>query len=1010
MKAHILKISGAKNEKEFYKMFPTQESFMAKHGKELHQLLSMQNGGDTNKNGVPDIFEVIQPERQVQAGEYPPNPNFNFHRFGNNPYTSNQPPQADMSYGNQGIFTKQNPMQPQDPFARKDYAGQWAKNNPLPSGINPAPASELALPKSSYPKATGPSDNPWETIGNMMPGVGKVVGGFKALKAERDALKGAQQWNQVSAAALKASQTPDVNMYTDIADTQRRLRQALTPTRDANALFPTYGVGTNVLTKHGGKMNFGGEIMNTFAPGDIYDDLGYEPLSQSDQVKSFAYGGPMAQAGFNLSGMLGAGADSSFDWTGAGNAAGNLTGNLFGNNAGARIGGGAADIFGVIPGVGPIASAIAKPLFSTIGGLFDRNPRRTEQQQRQMMGNISNMSGVSALKGFQNEYSGVFRTGGNLRTNSVGDIETISGGYLEPMSYNPYTPGTGITSMIRGQSHDESNGRHSGVIMNYAGNQVEAERGEPISERQDGGNVGNTSAVIAGDQTFNDLGATLYPELAPYKGQKVKNINAEIAREDAKNNKFSKKNTSMLKNFEVKTPFDKLTMNSLTLNQKGIDAQYKHNADKVNKLLEYQDAVNKTAEEWGVDSGQLSRGKLKFDKTNVAQDGTSIYKHHPTAENYLNFNLPNEAPDEIWKGTNYANKWEPKVNAAFSDTDMANKIITDIENYQGEDAKDVKNILALEKTKSGKIARAYELATDQKVGPYHKIMNALIDKHTPKPPPAQTTAQTTTINPNYGVTPYRQAGWETIAGQILPWIRKTPGEPLLGDQLAGEMFAMSNNQVEPVQARFYRPELDVPYDISYQDQLNENQADFNAMQRAVGNNPEALAALAAQKYGANSKILGEQFRANQAMKNQVYSGNRATLNDAQLKNLGIADQQYVRQAQAKSNTKLAMQEALNSVASKIGQNRLENRTLQTYANMFPQYSYDKNFNILNTGAPAQFDINQGIYQADDRGITHVPVYDKKGKVIGMKPIGETDKKAEEKVARQGNIVKAFKGY
>src|SRR6187399_484949 len=279
MKAHILKISGAKNEKEFYKMFPTQESFMAKHGKELHQLLSMQNGGDTNKNGVPDIFDAIQPERQVQAGEYPPNPNFNFHRFGNNPYTSKQPPQADMSYGNQGIFAKQNPMQPQDPFARKDYAAEWAKNNPLPSGINPAPASELALPKSNYPKATGPSNNPWETIGNMIPGVGKIVGGFKALKAERDALKGAQQWNQVSAAALKASQTPDVNKYTDIADTQRKFRQSITPTVDANALFPTYGVGTT-LGKHGAKMNHGGEIMNTFAPGDIYDDLGYEPLSQ----------------------------------------------------------------------------------------------------------------------------------------------------------------------------------------------------------------------------------------------------------------------------------------------------------------------------------------------------------------------------------------------------------------------------------------------------------------------------------------------------------------------------------------------------------------------------------------------------------------------------------------------------------------------------------------------------------------------------------------------------------
>ena len=35
MKAQILKIAGVKNEKEFYKKFPTEEAFMKKHGKEL---------------------------------------------------------------------------------------------------------------------------------------------------------------------------------------------------------------------------------------------------------------------------------------------------------------------------------------------------------------------------------------------------------------------------------------------------------------------------------------------------------------------------------------------------------------------------------------------------------------------------------------------------------------------------------------------------------------------------------------------------------------------------------------------------------------------------------------------------------------------------------------------------------------------------------------------------------------------------------------------------------------
>jgi len=203
--------------------------------------------------------------------------------------------------------------------------------------------------------------------------------------------------------------------------------------------------------------------------------------------------------------------------------------------------------------------------------------------------------------------------------------------------------------------------------------------------------------------------------------------------------------------------------------------------------------------------------------------------------------------------------------------------------------------------------------------------------------------------------------------------------------------------------------------------LNENQASFNALTRQAGANPEALAALAGQKYGADSSVLAEQFRANQAKKDQVYSQNRQTLNQAQQTNLGIADQQYVRQAQAKSNTKVAMQEALNSIASKIGQNRLENRTLQTYANMFPDFSYDRNYSIRKTGAPTTFNMPVVYNAAGD--ITHVALYDKEGKIYDYRPISAEEqktmgKKTTEKPSlatesivkkeRNGGLVKAFR--
>ncbi len=55
----MLKIAGVKSEKEFYKKFPTEESFMAKHGKKLHKaamgksMVNKQLHQLTEWDGVP---------------------------------------------------------------------------------------------------------------------------------------------------------------------------------------------------------------------------------------------------------------------------------------------------------------------------------------------------------------------------------------------------------------------------------------------------------------------------------------------------------------------------------------------------------------------------------------------------------------------------------------------------------------------------------------------------------------------------------------------------------------------------------------------------------------------------------------------------------------------------------------------------------------------------------------------------------------------------------------------
>lgn len=173
-------------------------------------------------------------------------------------------------------------------------------------------------------------------------------------------------------------------------------------------------------------------------------------------------------------------------------------------------------------------------------------------------------------------------------------------------------------------------------------------------------------------------------------------------------------------------------------------------------------------------------------------------------------------------------------------------------------------------------------------------------------------------------------------------------------QLTGEYFALATNQLEPVPAQLYHPELKTPYEISMQDAINENIATARALQRLT-TNPAAQANIAAQLYQANQKVYADQFRVNQELKDKVYGENINVLNDAKLKNLGILDTQYQRQAEALSKTKDVAREALSSISDKYLQNQLQNRTLATYENLY-NYRYDPRFHAWNMNPPAQWNM------------------------------------------------------
>jgi hypothetical protein len=134
--------------------------------------------------------------------------------------------------------------------------------------------------------------------------------------------------------------------------------------------------------------------------------------------------------------------------------------------------------------------------------------------------------------------------------------------------------------------------------------------------------------------------------------------------------------------------------------------------------------------------------------------------------------------------------------------------------------------------------------------------------------------------------------------------------------------------------------------------------------------------------------------------------NRAQMNDAQLKNLGILDQQFIRQAEAKSKTRAQAVEVAKSVADKIAQNRLENRKQAVMENMYPAFSFTKsgvayknpaylaNINAYGSGKASTMNTEGMVptFKADEYGKPVLSGYEMK-----------------KETKRNGAIVKAIKG-
>ncbi|MBC7088733.1 MAG: hypothetical protein H5T96_09765 [Tissierellales bacterium] len=184
MKAQILKIAGVKNIQEFYKKFPTEEAFMKKHGEEF----KLKCGGKLKKaEGGFDFTPEAEQPLQLE------------------------PWMTDTSWISGPVDNGE--------FNWSDIGG--SAPNLDKKGVNWDNAFTKGIP-----------------IG------GKLIQGIQQLKQEKENLRKATQWNEVSKLVLNASNTKPEEIT----------RQYVRPEDNITTgeqLYPIYGTGTNVLAKSG---------------------------------------------------------------------------------------------------------------------------------------------------------------------------------------------------------------------------------------------------------------------------------------------------------------------------------------------------------------------------------------------------------------------------------------------------------------------------------------------------------------------------------------------------------------------------------------------------------------------------------------------------------------------------------------------------------------------------------------------------------------------------------------
>jgi hypothetical protein len=639
MKDQFLKLAGVKSDKEFYKLFPDEKSFMAKYGKQVKKL---QMGSSIPNTKLPQIG-------QYTGGEQSAYKNLNYGDIYDNVDYSVTGSNRQMRMDQANLAAQQEIAQNSNKKGGGlfDMLGQFAGglDGLSDSGAMPTGRRGLNIPRAesgftqgfqnfgtkvdAFGQKVGQGydkvDASLGKIGGVAGGIGIAGGlmeGYQMIKNEKNQRKLAQQSFGLSDVTRQASQTvPE--------QTQRNYVRPEDYIYNPGEMYPSYGVGTNVLAKDGAKIE---------------------------------------KAMFGMDKMAGQ----------AGGALGSfITGNKGRPTGGGKIGstiGGTVGKLLPIPGADIVLSGVG----GLVGGLFGgKSARKTTNLQEGAERNLTGQAFEQGARGAIGQYSGFaeygasvpnmdnFRIGGNIRQEDMamgGNLKTHWGGYAEPMSMNPYLPNGGETVMFRGKSHEESDGKgNTGIGITYGDNPVEVERGEPAIQLKDGSS-GSNSLTVYGNLKIPNYGVEMLGD-SKAKGKKFKNYVSDLTRVENSQNKIMEKSTKGIDSVSEFDPYDKLSFASYKSNMLGANMKLKDIADKKIKAANLQSAINDTAEEYGLIADDLAKGKVKVDKKAKAEQarfGKNILKARvgetvrPTVSEMRSFefdemNLPNIEYDPFYK-------------------------------------------------------------------------------------------------------------------------------------------------------------------------------------------------------------------------------------------------------------------------------------------------------------------------------------------------------------------------